>query len=69
MSPPIFSVGDRVAMGSLGGIVLAVPGALIGAITGIGSKEYEAVNISKYDNIKKYNLVKNMMSKGMKYNQ
>lgn len=60
--------GDRMSTGSLFGIALAIPGALIGAITGIGSKEYEVLDISKYDDAKKYEIIKRLMAKGLKVN-
>ncbi|CAN5496144.1 hypothetical protein BH10BAC5_BH10BAC5_18380 [soil metagenome] len=55
--------------GILVGLILSVPGALIGALTGIGSKEYEIVDVSKYDMEQKYEIINRLIQKGTKKNK
>lgn len=60
---------QSLGLGLLVGLVVAVPGALIGAATGIGSKEYEVVDVSKYNLKKKYNVIKELIQKGIIKNE
>ena len=60
---------ERIGLGLVLGIAASIPGGLIGAITGIGSKEYEEINISKYDNAKKYIMIKDLIKKGSVINK
>ncbi len=62
------NLGDRFVTGTLFGTVLGIPAGLIGLLTGIGSKEYEVVDISKYDTAKKYEVITRMMKKGFEKN-
>ena len=59
----------RLGTGSLFGIAAAIPCALIAALTGIGSKEYEVVDVSKYDQERKYAVLKSLIQKGIKKNK
>jgi len=51
------------------GLALAIPGGLIGLATGIGSKENEMVDISKYSRQKKFEIIKRLIKNGVKQNQ
>lgn len=66
-------VGDgRVPAGTYSlpfGLLLAVPGGLIGLATGIGTKEYEILDISKYNRSKKFEIIKRLIKNGVKENQ
>lgn len=53
----------------LGGFLVAIPGALIGAATGIGQKQFETVNISKYSRTKKFEIIKRLIRNGIKGNE
>lgn len=56
--------------GALAGAVLgAFTGSVIGGITGIGAKEYETVNFSKYSNQKKYEIIQRLVLKGIEFNK
>ncbi|CAN5496098.1 hypothetical protein BH10BAC5_BH10BAC5_18370 [soil metagenome] len=63
------SFGESFGLGIVGGFIVAIPGGLIGMLTGIGSKEYEVVNISKYDTAKKYEVIQRMMKNGLELNK
>ena len=58
-----------IGQGLLAGLIFAVPGALIGAVTGIDSKEYEVVDVSKYDPERKYEVIKKLIQKGLNKNK
>lgn len=51
------------------GLALVIPGGLIGLATGIGSKENEIVDISKYSRVKKFEIIKRLIKNGVKENQ
>lgn len=51
------------------GLLLAIPGALIGAATGIGAKESEVLDISKYARAKKFEIIKRLIKSGVKKNE
>lgn len=53
----------------IGGFLFAIPGALIGAATGIGQKQFEIVNISKYDRTKKFEVIKRLIKNGVRENE
>ena len=61
--------GNVFSASCLVGAVFAVPGALIGAITAIGGKEYEYVDVSGYSDKKKYEVISNLIEKGIKANK
>ncbi len=56
--------------GALAGAVIGVmTGSIIGGITGIGAKEYEILPITNYSDEKKYQLIKNLIAKGISSNK
>ena len=61
--------GNVLGTGCLVGAIFAVPGALIGTLTGIGSKEYEYVDVSKYNVKKKHEVISNLIENGIKANK
>jgi hypothetical protein len=63
------SDANKVGIAFLLGIAGAVPGALIGAATGIGNKEYEVIDISKYNRQKKFEILKRLIRNGVKENE
>ncbi len=54
---------ERLQTGVVFGLILAVPGILIGAVTGIGAKEFEDHSLSKFENKIKYEVIKNLIKK------
>ncbi len=56
--------------GALAGAVLgAFTGSIVGGVTGIGAKEYESVNLTKYSKEKKYQIIQGLMTKGINFNK
>ena len=60
---------QRPAFIVIGGFLFAIPGALIGAATGIGQKQFEIVNVSKYERAKKFEIIKRLIKNGVKENE
>lgn len=60
--------GQAIGFGFIGGLALSLPCSLIGAITGIGSKEYEVLDVTKYNNARKYEIIKRLLDAGLKKN-
>ena len=61
--------GDRIGTGFLFGIALAAPTALIATIPASFTKEYEILDISKYNRSKKFEIIKRLIKNGVKENQ
>jgi hypothetical protein len=63
------STDNKVAVTFFLSVAAAVPGALIGIATGIGQKEYEILDISKYSRTKKFEILKRLIRNGVKENE
>lgn len=63
------STANKVGVTFLLSVAAAVPGALIGMGTGIGQKEYEVLDISKYSRQKKFEILKRLIRNGVKENE
>lgn len=61
--------GDRFGTGFLCGLVLTVPATLLASIFAIGSKEFEVLDISKYDRAKKFEIIKRLIKNGVQENE
>lgn len=59
---------DHIGTGFLFGVALAIPTTLIGVIVSIPVKEYELLDISKYDRAKKFEIIKRLIKTGVKEN-
>ncbi|MBS1494076.1 MAG: hypothetical protein JST55_11220 [Bacteroidetes bacterium] len=57
---------DHVGTGFLFGTALAIPTTLIGIIISIPVKEYETLDISKYNRQKKFEILKRLIRNGVK---
>jgi hypothetical protein len=60
---------DHIGTGFLFGVVLAIPTTLIATIISIPVKEYEVVDISKYERAKKFEIIKRLIKTGVKENE
>ncbi len=60
---------DRIGTGFLFGVVTAIPATLISIIISIPGKEYEILDISKYNRFKKFEIIKRLIRKGVTKNQ
>ena len=61
--------GDHIGTGFLIGVALAIPTTLIGVIVSIPVKEYELLDISKYDRAKKFEIIKRLIKTGVRENE
>jgi len=62
------SFGGRIGTGFLFGVAFAIPGTLIGLICSIPGKEYENVNLKKYQTAKKFEVIQRLIKKAIKIN-
>lgn len=62
---------DKSALGfaAAGGLACGMIGGFIGAATGIGANEYESVSLSKYQPLKKSEMIQKLILKGVKFNE
>ncbi|MBS1516078.1 MAG: hypothetical protein JSS63_13660 [Bacteroidetes bacterium] len=63
------TVADRIGTEFLFGLVTAIPVALLTSVFFLDSKEYEVLNISKYERHKKFEIIKRLIKKGVKENE
>jgi hypothetical protein len=60
---------DHIGTGFLVGVLLAIPATLAGVIISIPVKEYETLDISKYNRQKKFEILKRLIRNGVKENE
>ncbi len=60
---------DHIGTGFLFGVALAIPTTLIGVIISIPVKEYETLDISKYNRQKKFEILIRLIRNGVKENE